>query len=270
MEKIHKPAKFRYNGRKEKSSFLPLGLRQLGGVRQGGDMHKILLVEDDVTINNLVKKQLLQWGYEVKDIEDFNQVMQAFTEFEPHLVLLDINLPFFNGYYWCQEMRKVSTLPIIFLSSHDQPMDIVMAINMGGDDYVTKPFDSNVLLAKIQGLLRRSYEFGRDHDSHLLEFDGVILDLRTTDLHYAGQTLTLTKNEFQILQELMRRGTQIVSRDELMQALWQSDLFIDDNTLTVNVTRLRKKVAEIGLRDLIVTKKGLGYSLGHLEVTDGT
>ncbi|MGT2911669.1 response regulator transcription factor [Streptococcus cameli] len=228
-------------------------------------MHKILLVEDDVTINNLVKKNLEQWGYEVTDIADFTQVLQVFTQTEPHLVLLDLTLPFFNGYYWCQEIRKVSKVPIVFLSSHDQAMDIVMAINMGADDYVTKPFEMTVLLAKIQGILRRSYEFGGEVDSSLLDYQGLVLDLKTTQLHYQGQTLDLTKNEFQILQVLMRHGHQVVSREDLMQALWQSDLFIDDNTLTVNVTRLRKKLGDVGLDQLIVTKKGLGYCLAALE-----
>lgn len=228
-------------------------------------MHKILLVEDDVTINNLVKKNLEQWGYEVTDIADFTQVLQAFTQTEPHLVLLDLTLPFFNGYYWCQEIRKISKVPIVFLSSHDQAMDIVMAINMGADDYVTKPFEMTVLLAKIQGILRRSYEFGGEVDSSLLDYQGLVLDLKTTQLHYQGQTLDLTKNEFQILQVLMRHGHQVVSREDLMQALWQSDLFIDDNTLTVNVTRLRKKLGDVGLDQLIVTKKGLGYCLAVLE-----
>lgn len=230
-------------------------------------MHKILLVEDDPTINSLVKKQLVQWGYEVMDIEDFSQVMQVFSDFAPHLVLLDITLPFFNGYYWCQELRKVSKVPIVFLSSHDQAMDIVMAINMGADDYITKPFDTNVLLAKIQGILRRSYEFGQEMDTSILEYSGLVLDLKSTQVHYQGQSLDLTKNEFQILQVLMQHSSAIVSRDELMQALWQSDLFIDDNTLTVNVTRLRKKMAELGLQQWIVTKKGFGYGLIQGEAT---
>ncbi|MGT2666707.1 response regulator transcription factor [Streptococcus rifensis] len=228
-------------------------------------MHKILLVEDDVTINTLVKKNLEQWGYEVSDITDFTQVLQAFNQTEPHLVLLDLTLPFFNGYYWCQEIRKISKVPIVFLSSHDQAMDIVMAINMGADDYVTKPFEMAVLLAKIQGLLRRSYEFGGETDANVLDYQGLVLDLKSAQLHYKGQTLDLTKNEFQILQVLMQHGKQVVSRDDLMQALWQSDLFIDDNTLTVNMTRLRKKLADLDLEQLIVTKKGLGYCLTQLE-----
>ncbi|MBM9832874.1 response regulator transcription factor, partial [Enterococcus faecalis] len=153
-----------------------------------------LLVEDDATINQLVKKNLSQWGYEVSDMADFNQVLQVFTQTEPHLVLLDLTLPFYNGYYWCQEIRKVSKVPIIFLSSHDQAMDIVMAINMGADDYVTKPFEMTVLLAKIQGILRRSYEFGGEVDTNVLDYQGLVLDLKSAQLHYKGETSDLTKN----------------------------------------------------------------------------
>ena len=208
-------------------------------------MHKILLVEDDEVIRQQVKKMLEQWGYEVVLVEDFMEVLSIFVKVEPHLVLMDIGLPLFNGYHWCQEIRKVSKVPIMFLSSRDQAMDIVMAINMGGDDFVTKPFDQNVLLAKIQGLLRRSYEFGKDQS--LLEY----------------MVVSLTKNEFQILQVLFDHAGDIVSREDLMKELWNSDFFIDDNTLSVNVARLRKKLEAVGLKDFIETKKGVGYGLRH-------
>lgn len=224
-------------------------------------MHKILLVEDDEVIRQQVKKILEQWGYEVVLVEDFMEVLSIFVKEEPHLVLMDIGLPLFNGYHWCQEIRKVSKVPIMFLSSRDQAMDIVMAINMGGDDFVTKPFDQNVLLAKIQGLLRRSYEFGKDQS--LLEYMGVILNLKAMDLVYQGEVVSLTKNEFQILQVLFERSGNIVSREDLMKELWNSDLFIDDNTLSVNVARLRKKLEAVGLKDFIETKKGVGYGLRH-------
>ena len=224
-------------------------------------MHKILLVEDDEVIRQQVKKMLEQWGYEVVLVEDFMQVLSIFVKVEPHLVLMDIGLPLFNGYHWCQEIRKVSKVPIMFLSSRDQAMDIVMAINMGGDDFVTKPFDQNVLLAKIQGLLRRSYEFGKDQS--LLEYMGVILNLKAMDLVYQGGVVSLTKNEFQILQVLFERSGNIVSREDLMKELWNSDFFIDDNTLSVNVARLRKKLEAVGLNDFIETKKGVGYGLRH-------
>ena len=224
-------------------------------------MHKILLVEDDEVIRQQVKKILEQWEYEVVLVEDFMEVLSLFVKEEPHLVLMDIGLPLFNGYHWCQEIRKVSKVPIMFLSSRDQAMDIVMAINMGGDDFVTKPFDQNVLLAKIQGLLRRSYEFGKDQS--LLEYMGVILNLTAMDLVYQGEVVSLTKNEFQILQVLFERSGNIVSREDLMKELWNSDFFIDDNTLSVNVARLRKKLEAVGLKDFIETKKGVGYGLRH-------
>ena len=224
-------------------------------------MHKILLVEDDEVIRQQVKKILEQWEYEVVLVEDFMEVLSLFVKEEPHLVLMDIGLPLFNGYHWCQEIRKVSKVPIMFLSSRDQAMDIVMAINMGGDDFVTKPFDQNVLLAKIQGLLRRSYEFGKDQS--LLEYMGVILNLKAMDLVYQGDVVSLTKNEFQILQVLFERSGNIVSREDLMKELWNSDFFIDDNTLSVNVARLRKKLEAVGLKDFIETKKGVGYGLRH-------
>lgn len=224
-------------------------------------MHKILLVEDDEVIRQQVKRILEQWGYEVVLVEDFMEVLSIFVKEEPHLVLMDIGLPLFNGYHWCQEIRKVSKVPIMFLSSRDQAMDIVMAINMGGDDFVTKPFDQNVLLAKIQGLLRRSYEFGKDQS--LLEYMGVILNLKAMDLVYQGEVVSLTKNEFQILQVLFERSGNIVSREDLMKELWNNDFFIDDNTLSVNVARLRKKLEAVGLKEFIETKKGVGYGLRH-------
>ncbi|MCY7071035.1 response regulator transcription factor [Streptococcus oralis] len=224
-------------------------------------MHKILLVEDDQVIRQQVGKLLSEWGFEVILVEDFMEVLTLFVQSEPHLVLMDIGLPLFNGYHWCQEIRKISQVPIMFLSSRDQAMDIVMAINMGADDFITKPFDQQVLLAKVQGLLRRSYEFGRDES--LLEYAGVILNTKSMDLHYQGEVLSLTKNEFQILRVLFEHAGNIVARDDLMRELWNSDFFIDDNTLSVNVARLRKKLEEQGLARFIETKKGIGYGLKH-------
>ena len=225
-------------------------------------MHKILLVEDDQVIRQQVGKMLSEWGFEVVLVEDFMEVLSLFVKSEPHLVLMDIGLPLFNGYHWCQENRKISKVPIMFLSSRDQAMDIVMAINMGADDFVTKPFDQQVLLAKVQGLLRRSYEFGRDES--LLEYAGVILNTKSMDLHYQRQVLNLTKNEFQILRVLFEHAGNIVARDDLMRELWNSDFFIDDNTLSVNVARLRKKLEEQSLVGFIETKKGIGYGLKHV------
>ncbi|MBO4126836.1 response regulator transcription factor [Streptococcus suis] len=222
-------------------------------------MQKIFLVEDDKTISQLVAKNLINWGYQVQEVKDFQTVLDQIRDFQPHLILLDIGLPFFNGYYWCQEIRKTSRVPIMFLSSHDQPMDIVMAINMGADDYVTKPFEMTVLLAKIQGLLRRTYDFVGEQS--LLWFEEVSLDLKTMQVSYGQAVEELTRNEFQILRVLFEHGKEVVSREELMRELWNSDIFVDDNTLSVNIARLRKKLAELGLPDLIATKKGVGYGL---------
>ncbi|HEL1558855.1 response regulator transcription factor [Streptococcus suis] len=222
-------------------------------------MQKILLIEDDKTISQLVAKNLINWGYQVQEVKDFQMVLEQMEEFQPHLILLDIGLPFFNGYYWCQEIRKISRVPIMFLSSHDQPMDIVMAINMGADDYVTKPFEMTVLLAKIQGLLRRTYDFVGEQS--LLWFEEISLDLKTMQVSYGQVVEELTRNEFQILRVLFEHGKEVVSREELMRELWNSDIFVDDNTLSVNIARLRKKLAELGLKDVIMTKKGVGYGL---------
>ncbi|NQK20753.1 response regulator transcription factor [Streptococcus suis] len=222
-------------------------------------MQKILLIEDDKTISQLVAKNLINWGYQVQEVKDFQMVLEQMEEFQPHLILLDIGLPFFNGYYWCQEIRKTSRVPIMFLSSHDQPMDIVMAINMGADDYVTKPFEMTVLLTKVQGLLRRTYDFVGEQS--VLWFEEVSLDLKTMQVSYGQVVEELTRNEFQILRVLFEHGKEVVSREELMRELWNSDIFVDDNTLSVNIARLRKKLAELGLPDLIMTKKGVGYGL---------
>lgn len=222
-------------------------------------MQKILLIEDDKTISQLVAKNLINWGYQVQEVKDFQMVLEQMEEFQPHLILLDIGLPFFNGYYWCQEIRKTSRVPIMFLSSHDQPMDIVMAINMGADDYVTKPFEMTVLLAKIQGLLRRTYDFVGEQS--LLWFEEISLDLKTMQVSYGQVVEELTRNEFQILRVLFEHGKEVVSREELMRELWNSDIFVDDNTLSVNIARLRKKLAELDLPDVLATKKGVGYGL---------
>ncbi|HEL2056120.1 TPA: response regulator transcription factor [Streptococcus suis] len=222
-------------------------------------MQRILLVEDDRIISQLVAKNLTNWGYQVQEVQDFQTVLDQISDFQPHLILLDIGLPFFNGYYWCQEIRKTSRVPIMFLSSHDQPMDIVMAINMGADDYVTKPFEMTVLLAKIQGLLRRSYDFVGEQS--VLWFEEISLDLKTMQVSYGQAVEELTRNEFQILRVLFEHGKEVVSREELMRELWNSDIFVDDNTLSVNIARLRKKLAELGLPDVIATKKGVGYGL---------
>ena len=207
----------------------------------------------------MLAEHLRTWDYEVHCVTNFKNVMEDFREYEPQLVLLDIVLPLFNGFHWCQEIRKVSKVPVLFLSSASDNMSIIMAVNMGGDDFIAKPFDLNVLTAKVQALLRRTYEFAGT--ANLLEHKGAILDKENGILTYQGEKIELTKNEWRILQVLMEHKGKAVSRDTLMMRLWESDSFIDDNTLTVNVTRLRRKLEEIGLSDYIQTKKGVGYLL---------
>ena len=218
--------------------------------------YKILLVEDDAVIRRAIAAHIRSWGYEAVEVEDFEQVMGIFTREEPHLVLLDISLPFFNGFHWCMQIRQVSKVPIIFISSAADNMNIVMAMNMGGDDFITKPFDLNVLTAKVQALLRRTYDFAGT--SQLLEHRGAILNLSDGTLMWNNERIELTKNEFRIMKTLMEQKERVVSRDELMENLWATDSFIDDNTLTVNVNRLRKRLEQVGLKAFIVTNKGLG------------
>lgn len=222
-------------------------------------MYKILIVEDDKTIADALAQSMGKWGYEAKVIEDFNRVTEEFIAWDPHLILLDITLPFFNGYYWCGQIRKRSNVPIIFLSSASDNMNIVMAMNMGGDDFIAKPFDLSVLVAKVQALLRRTYDF--TSEINVLEHNGVMLNLKDTTLLNEDRLVELTKNEFKILQLLMENKGSVVSREQIMVRLWDSDCFIDDNTLTVNMTRLRKKLEEIGVLHFITTKKGLGYMI---------
>ena len=220
-------------------------------------MYKILIVEDDETIAGGLKTHLEKWNYQTECMTDFKDVMGKFLEFEPQLVLLDIVLPFFNGFHWCQEIRKISKVPIIFLSSANDNMNIVMAMNMGGDEFIEKPFDLNVVTAKVQAVLRRTYEFRGTAD--IMEWNGAILNPADATVLYQDQKQELTKNEFKILQMLLENTGKIVSRESIMTRLWDSNEFIDDNTLTVNVARLRKKMEQIGLGGKIITKKGIGY-----------
>lgn len=220
-------------------------------------MYKILIVEDDRIIADNVCEQLLKWGYDVKIADDFNDVLKIFVKYEPQLVLMDIGLPYFNGYHWCMQIRNISKVPVIFMSSMSDNMNIVMAINMGGDDFIVKPFDINVLIAKVQAMLRRTYSFAES--TNIIEHNGCILNLNDQTFMYNGKRIELTKNEYRILQSLLENIGKVVSRDNIMMKLWESDDFIDDNTLTVNVTRLRKKLEQAGLIDYIKTKKGTGY-----------
>ncbi|MBA4688306.1 MAG: response regulator transcription factor [Candidatus Galacturonibacter soehngenii] len=220
-------------------------------------MYQILIVEDDKIIESALIESLTRWGFSAVGVKDLSNVMEQFHQVKPQIVLMDISLPFYNGYYWCSEIRKISKIPIIFLSSHSENMDIVMAINMGGDDYITKPFPMEVLVAKVQALLRRTYDYRPQ--TNQLEHKGAVLDLNDASLYYQDEKIELTKNEFRILEILMKNKNEVVSRERIMKKLWDNDSFIDDNTLTVNMNRLRRKLEGKGLNGFIETKKGLGY-----------
>ena len=220
-------------------------------------MYRIFIVEDDMTIAGALSDHLGKWGYEAEYARSFENIVERFVEFDPQLVILDIMLPLFNGFHWCQEIRKVSKVPIIFLSSASDNMNIVMAMNMGGDDFIEKPFDLNVVTAKVQAIMRRAYAF--QGAVEVIECQGIVLKLSDATVNVKGQEKELTKNEFRILRLLMEKAGHIVPRDEIIGNLWESDEFIDDNTLTVNITRLRKKLESLGASDVIRTKKGIGY-----------
>ena len=222
-------------------------------------MYKIMIVEDDSVIANQMSKFLYTWDYHVEIATDLRNVMNDFSNIRPDLVFMDITLPYKNGYYWCEEIRKVSKVPIIFISSASDNMNIVMAMNAGADDYIAKPFDLQVLVAKLQALLRRTYDFA--NQMNFLEYEGVRLNIGNNVVIYEDKSVELTKNEGKILKILLERKGEIVERDTLMEYLWQTDCYVDDNTLSVNVNRLRKTLEEIGICDFIKTKKGIGYKI---------
>lgn len=220
-------------------------------------MYRIMIIEDDLHMANAMKKQIESWGNEVLCAREFHDIMPAFIEYDPHMVLVDIMLPFYNGYHWCSEIRRISNVPVIFISSASDNMNIVMAMNMGGDDFIPKPVDLNVMTAKIQAVLRRAYDM--TGKIPILEHRGAVLNLNDASLTYNGIRMELTKNEFRILQTLLENKGKVVSRDTLMTRLWQMDSYVEENTLTVNVTRLRKKLEGAGLTDFIKTRIGSGY-----------
>ena len=226
-------------------------------------MHRIFIVEDDRGIAEGISDCISAWDMEARVVSNFREVMSEFAEYQPHLVLMDITLPFMGGYHWCSEIRKVSSVPIIFLSSASDNMNIIMAMNMGADDFIPKPFDPNVLVAKIQAILRRTYNFG--NASPVIEHMGAILNTGDNTLTYKDERIELSKNEYRILLTLMQNKGKIVSRENLMEALWETDAFVDENTLSVNVGRLRKKLEAAGLKDFIATKFGVGYIVGNKE-----
>ncbi|MGG1552896.1 response regulator transcription factor [Paenibacillus ferrarius] len=219
---------------------------------------KIMLVEDDRTIRDEVAEALRRWGYTTYVAETFDNVLSLFIQESPQLILMDINLPAFDGFYWCRQIREVSNVPILFLSSRNTPMDMVMSMNMGGDDFIQKPFYTDVLVAKVHALLRRTYSY-METGASVMERDGIVLNLKDGDVACGERKAELTRNEFKILSMLMTNPGAIISRDQLMRGLWEDESFVDDNTLTVNITRLRKKLSELGKPDFITTKKGQGY-----------
>lgn len=220
-------------------------------------MYRLLIIEDDNSIAQAIKEQAEMWDLQVFCVQNFRNVMAEFAKFDPHIILMDIGLPFFNGYHWCNEIRKVSNVPIIFISSASDNMNMIMAMNMGADDFIAKPFDQSVLIAKLQAMLRRTYDFALSVS--VLEHRGALLNIGDNTLNYEDEKISLSKNEFRILHILMENKGKIVSREKLMQALWQTDNFVDENTLTVNVGRLRKRLENAGLTDFITTKFGVGY-----------
>lgn len=219
--------------------------------------YKILIVEDENAIAQAEKEHLEKWDFSVHCVKDFKNVLSEAADYQPDLILLDIKLPYYNGFYWCSEIRKSSKIPIIFVSSADDDMNIVTAMDMGGDDFIAKPFSLPVLTAKIHAVLRRVNS--SPEQINILEHKGVRLNLSDATVVYQEQSAELTRNEFKILCLLMEHAGKMVSRDTIMMQLWESESFIDDNTLTVNVARIRKKLKEIGASDYIITKKGIGY-----------
>lgn len=222
-------------------------------------MYKIFIVEDDKGIADGIASCLGNWGMEGRVVSDFMKVIEEVNEYEPHLIIMDITLPYMGGYHWCQEIRKTSSVPIIFISSATDNMNIIMAINMGADDFIAKPFDQSVLIAKVTALLRRTYDFSQA--SATLEVAGAVLNTNNNTLSYNGKDIDLARNEYKILLTLVQNKNKVVSREKLMEALWETDCYVDENTLTVNVGRLRKTLEGIGLKDLIKTKFGVGYIL---------
>ena len=223
-------------------------------------MYRIMIIEDDLSMAEAMKKQMEAWGHQAAFVMDFQNIVSFFMQFNPDLVLVDVMLPFYNGYYWCSELRKISNVPIMFISSASDNMNIVMAMNMGGDDFIAKPFELNVLMAKIQALLRRTYDMAGKIP--VLEHKGAVLNLNDASLMYQDKKLELSKNEFRILTTIMENKGKIVSRETLMIRLWETDCYVEENTLNVNVARLRKKLEGIGLENFIATKTGVGYLIG--------
>lgn len=222
-------------------------------------MMEIFIIEDDKALSREISLTLGKWGYSACEVNDFENITDEVLQCNPKLILMDVNLPCYDGFYWCSQIRNFMKVPIIFISSRDNDMDIIMSINMGGDDYITKPFSPQILVAKIQAILRRTYSYNNDLKSEIIKFKDITLNIVDGNIYFKDENTELTKNELKIMKILMENQEKIVSRDEIIEELWDTDEFISENTLTVNVNRLRKKLDSIGLNDFIETKKGQGY-----------
>lgn len=220
-------------------------------------MYKVFLAEDDDGIANAIIKRLSEWEFEVKRVDNYRDVIGEFKAFDPHIVLLDISLPFYNGFHWCSEIRQISKCPVVFISSASDNLNIVTAMNMGGDDFIAKPFDLSVMVAKVQAILRRSYDFAENIG--VITHKGAVLNTADATLKFNGEKIDLTKNEYRIMETLLENKGKVVSRERLMNKLWETDSYVDENTLSVNIARLRKKLEQVGLHDFITTKVGMGY-----------
>lgn len=225
-------------------------------------MYSIMLIEDDKKLRGLIKNHLERYGYNIQEVEDFSNIKSEFIKNNPSIVLMDINLPFYDGFYWCRDIRTVSNVPIIFISARASDIDQVRAIENGGDDYITKPFSYEVLLAKIKGVIRRVYgSYSEGVAPDVFEVEGLFIYTDKNIIEFKDKKLELSKNEFVLLFALIKNINKIVTRDTLLEALWSDIDFVDDNTLSVNMTRLRKKLEDIGIKDSIETKRGQGYKL---------
>ena len=220
-------------------------------------MYKVFLAEDDDGIANAIIKRLSEWEFEVKRVDNYRDVIGEFKAFDPHIVLLDISLPIYNGFHWCSEIRQISKCPVVFISSASDNLNIVTAMNMGGDDFIAKPFDLSVMVAKVQAILRRSYDFAENIG--VITHKGAVLNTADATLKFNGEKIDLTKNEYRIMETLLENKGKVVSRERLMNKLWETDSYVDENTLSVNIARLRKKLEQSGLHDFITTKVGMGY-----------
>ncbi|WP_232423502.1 MULTISPECIES: response regulator transcription factor [Bacillus] len=221
----------------------------------------VFIVEDDQALSREISNTLMKWGYQVAEVKNFEHITQEIIEANPKLVLMDVNLPSYDGFYWCQEIRKFLKIPILFISSRDSDMDIIMSVNVGGDDYLTKPFSPQVLVAKVQAILRRTYSYNPELPHDVIRCGNVTLHIAEGKLYYKQEQLELTKNEFKILHILLKKQGTIVKREKIIEELWDTDEFISENTLTVNMNRLRRKLEQIGIIDWIITKKSQGYMI---------